>query len=308
MTLQQLEYVLAVDQHKSFSRAAEHCNVTQPTLSAMINKLESELDVRIFDRSIHPIVTTTVGAKIIEKARQVLHQAAIIPDIVAEERNTISGTLRLAVLPTIAPYLVPRFHGSLCQHCPELTVQLIELRTEEIKQALRMGDIDAGILADLGEWPGLRSTSLYYESFFVYAAENENIFTQEVVKASDIVADRLWLLDEGHCFRDQLARFCQMEAVQLNQTSYRMGSMETFMRMVEAGHGVTFIPALAVEQFSPQQMKHVRPFAIPRPTRHVVLTTREDYVRQQVIDRVVERIRQSVPSKMHSLRQAQTLI
>lgn len=308
MTLQQLEYVLAVDQHKSFSRAAEHCNVTQPTLSAMIIKLESELDVRIFDRSIHPIVTTTVGAKIIEKARQVLHQAAIIPDIVAEERNTISGTLRLAVLPTIAPYLVPRFHGALCQYCPELTVQLIELRTEEIKQALRMGDIDAGILADLGEWPGLRSTSLYYESFFVYAAENENIFTQEVVKASDIVADRLWLLDEGHCFRDQLARFCQMEAVQLNQTSYRMGSMETFMRMVEAGHGVTFIPALAVEQFSPQQMKHVRPFAIPRPTRHVVLTTREDYVRQQVIDRVVERIRQSVPSKMHSLRQAQTLI
>lgn len=308
MTLQQLEYILAVDQYKSFSRAAEHCNVTQPTLSAMINKLESELDVRIFDRSIQPLVTTTVGRKIVDKAKHVLQQAAIIPDLVAEERQTITGTFRLAVLPTIAPYLLPRFHRTLSAHTPDLHIQIVELRTEAIKQALRMGEIDAAILADMGEWPGLRSVSLYYESFFVYTSVSEAIYQQELVKTSDIVSERLWLLDEGHCFRSQLERFCQMEHVQINQMAYRMGSMETFMRMVEAGQGTTFIPALAVEQLSEQQRHHVRPFAIPRPTRHIVLTTREDYVRQQLIDLVATHIRQSVPTKMHSLQKAQTLI
>lgn len=308
MTLQQLEYILAVDQYRSFSRAAEHCNVTQPTLSAMISKLESELDVRIFDRSIHPIVTTTVGSKIVEKAKQVLHQAAIIPDLVAEERQVLTGTFRLAILPTIAPYLLPRFHNALCKQCPDLHIQLIEMRTEDCKQALRMGEVDAAILADLGEWPGLKSVSLYYESFFVYTSKDEAIYTQEVVKASDIKGERLWLLDEGHCFRHQLERFCQMESVRLNQMTYHMGSMETFMRMVEAGRGTTFIPALAVEQLSPSQRQHVRPFAIPRPTRHIVLTTQEDYVRQQLIHLVAQSIRNSVPTTMHSLQKAQTLI
>lgn len=242
MTIQQLEYILAVDQFRHFARAAEYCRVTQPTLSAMIQKLEEELGVKLFDRTMQPVCPTRIGEKVIAQARTILTQASQVKDIINEEQGTLTGTFHLGVLPTIAPYLLPRFFPQMMEKYPGLDIRVTEMKTQDIRQALHTGDIDAAILASVLEDTALSEEILFYEQFYGYVSRKEPLFGREVVRTSDITGERLWLLDEGHCFRDQLVRFCQMEAVKLHQMAYRLGSMETFMRMVESGKGITFIP------------------------------------------------------------------
>lgn len=308
MTIQQLEYILAVDQFRHFAKAAEYCRVTQPTLSAMIQKLEDELGVKLFDRAVQPVSPTKVGEKVIAQARVILSETSQVKDIISEEKQSLSGTFRLGVLPTIAPYLLPRFFPQLMEKYPELDVRVTEMKTQDIRQALRDGEIDAAILASILDEPSLSEEILFYEQFFGYVSRKEPLFKHEVIRTSDITGERLWLLDEGHCFRDQLMRFCQMEAVKLNQMAYRLGSMETFMRMVESGKGITFIPELATFQLSAEQKELVRPFAIPRPTRPVVLTTNKDFIRTSLLAVLKDEIRAAVPKEMLSLQAVQFLV
>lgn len=308
MTIQQLEYILAVDHYRHFAKAAEHCRVTQPTLSAMIQKLEDELGVKLFDRSMQPVCPTRVGEKVIAQARTILAQASQVKDIIQEEKCSLSGTFRLGVLPTIAPYLLPRFFPQLMQKHPELDIRVTEMKTHQIREALHKGEIDAAILASLLEDAALSEEILFYEQFFGYVSRKEPLFKHEVIRTADITGERLWLLDEGHCFRDQLVRFCQMEAVKLHQMAYRLGSMETFMRMVESGKGITFIPELAVTQLSAGQQELVRPFAIPRPTRAIVLTTNKDFIRASLLTMLKNEIRAAVPKEMLTLQAVQCLV
>lgn len=308
MTIQQLEYILAVDQFRHFAKAAEYCRVTQPTLSAMIQKLEDELGVKLFDRAMQPVCPTRVGEKVIAQARAVLAQASQVKEIISEEKRSLSGTFRLAVLPTIAPYLLPRFFPQLMEKYPELDVRVTEMKTKDIRQALRDGEIDAAILASLLEDAVLSEEILFYEQFYGYVSRKEPLFKHDVIRTSDITGERLWLLDEGHCFRDQLVRFCQMEAVKLHQMAYHLGSMETFMRMVESGKGITFVPELAVSQLSNEQKELVRPFAIPRPTRPIVLTTNKDFIRGSLLSVLKDEIRAAVPKEMLSLQAVQCLV
>ena len=308
MTIQQLEYILAVDQFRHFAKAAEYCRVTQPTLSAMIQKLEDELGVKLFDRAMQPVCPTRVGEKVIAQARAVLAQASQGKEIIREEKRSLSGTFRLAVLPTIAPYLLPRFFPQLMEKYPELDVRVTEMKTKDIRQALRDGEIDAAILASLLEDAALSEEILFYEQFYGYVSRKEPLFKHDVIRTSDITGERLWLLDEGHCFRDQLVRFCQMEAVKLHQMAYHLGSMETFMRMVEGGKGITFVPELAVSQLSNEQKELVRPFAIPRPTRPIVLTTNKDFIRGSLLSVLKDEIRAAVPKEMLSLQAVQCLV
>ncbi len=308
MTIQQLEYILAVDQFRHFAKAAEYCRVTQPTLSAMIQKLEDELGVKLFDRAMQPVCPTRVGEKVIAQARAVLVQASQVKEIISEEKRSLSGTFRLAVLPTIAPYLLPRFFPQLMEKYPELDVRVTEMKTKDIRQALRDGEIDAAILASLLEDAALSEEILFYEQFYGYVSRKEPLFKHDVIRTSDITGERLWLLDEGHCFRDQLVRFCQMKAVKLHQMAYHLGSMETFMRMVESGKGITFVPELAVSQLSNEQKELVRPFAIPRPTRPIVLTTNKDFIRGSLLSVLKDEIRAAVPKEMLSLQAVQCLV
>lgn len=308
MNLQQLEYILAVDKYRHFAKAAEHCNVTQPTLSMMVQKLEEELGVKLFARDKQPVRPTPVGLKVIEQARAALHQTELIKEIVAEEETTLQGTFRLAVLPTIAPYLLPRFFLKLSERHPHLSICIREMKTVPTLAALQNGDIDAALIATQPNVPGLRSDRLYYEEFFAYVSRNEPIFHKELIRTADIDDERLWLLDEGHCFRDQLMRFCQMEQVKIRQAAYQLGSLETFMRMVESGNGITFIPELATLQLSTEQQELVRRFAIPRPTREITLVTRNDFVRHKVAETLIENIKQSVPREMLSLRAGQKIV
>jgi LysR family hydrogen peroxide-inducible transcriptional activator len=308
MTIQQLEYVLAVDSFRHFARAAEHCHVTQPTLSMMIQKLEDELGLKLFDRTVQPVRPTPAGKKVVEQARKVLYQASLIKDIIAEEEQSVKGSFRLAVLPTIAPYLVPRFFLKLTAKHKDLNIHILEMKTTPTLAALLSGEVDAAIIASRPVESELQGDTLYYEQFYAYVSRNEPVFKNELVRTADIKGERLWLLDEGHCFRDQLVRFCRMEQVRLRQGSYSLGSLETFMRMVENGNGITFIPELALHQLSREQSELVRPFAIPRPTREIVLVTRKDFIRHSISALLIQSIKASVPAAMCALQPFQQVV
>ena len=254
MNIQQLEYILAVDTYRHFAKAAEHCRVTQPTLSMMIQKLEDELGVKLFDRNIQPVCPTPAGRKVIDQARVVLYQTSLIKDIVNEEEQSLKGTFRLAVLPTIAPYLLPRFFQQVSEKHPDLDIRILEMQTAPTTKALLNGEIDAAIIANQPTEVQLQGDILYYEQFYAYVA------------------------------------------------AYRLGSLETFMRMVESGNGVTFIPELATYQLSEQQKELVRPFAIPKPAREIVWVTRKDFIRHSVAGILIESIRKSVPKEMRTLQ------
>lgn len=299
---------MAVDRFRHFARAAEHCRVTQPTLSAMIQKLEEELGVKLFDRAVQPVCPTAVGEKVIGQARIVLSQAAHVKEIISEEKQTVSGIFRLGVLPTISPYLLPRFFPQLIEKYPELDIRVTEMKTHDILQALHAGELDAAIVASRSDDQMLREETLFYEQFYVYVSRSEALFKKDLIRTADVTGERLWLLDEGHCFRDQLVRFCRMEAVKVSQMAYRLGSMETFMRMVESGKGITFIPELALMQLTGGQSELVRPFAIPRPTREIVLVTGKDFIRFSLLAVLKEEILAAVPKEMLSLKSAQYLL
>lgn len=309
MTLQQMEYVLAVDRHRHFGKAAEACHVTQPTLSSMIQKLEEELDAKLFDRARSPVRPTPLGELVIRQLREVMAQVGAVRDVVVENRHSLAGTFRLGILPTIAPYLLPRFFPQLRRDHPEMDIRAREMKTSEVLEALAAGDIDAAIVATVDGLDEFEQTPLFYEAYLGYVSRSSPLFGGEKIRTADLAESKeLWLLGEGHCFRDQMVRFCHMTSARTSQLAYNLGSMETFMRMVESGIGVTFIPALAAEQLGEAQRELVRPFAIPVPTRQVVLLTSRHFVRLALLGALVGSVRASVPPGMLRLDAAQTLV
>ncbi|MDD6891027.1 MAG: hydrogen peroxide-inducible genes activator [Bacteroidales bacterium] len=301
MTLQQLEYIVAVCRMRHFARAAEQCGVTQPTLSAMVQKLEAELGLKLFERSSQQVTPTRIGLRVVEQAEEVLAAAARVKELVDEERHSLAGTFRLGVLPTIAPYLLPRFFPRLRKEHPETDLRVTELKTADICRALREGTLDAAVLVSLPDMEDYEQVPLYYEQFIVYVSREDPLFACRSVRTADLEDEQLWLLDEGHCFRDQLVKFCRLKSAREAQEAYTLGSIETFMRMVEGGQGVTFIPELALEQLSGVQKELVRPFALPIPTRQIVLMTSRDFVRHSLRDLLVENIVRCVPPRMLKL-------
>ena len=293
-----MEYIVAVYRLRHFAKAAEHCGVTQPTLSAMIQKLEQELGVKLFERSSQQVVPTAIGRLVVEQAWRVISRARKIKDIVEEERNALSGVFRIGILPTIAPYLLPRFFTRLMEEYPDIDFRVSEMKTADCKKALARGEIDVAIIVSLGEIEGMEQDSLYFEQFIAYVSESDSLFQSKSIRSADLPGHFLWLLDEGHCFRDQLVKFCNIKSACDSKLTYSLGSIETFMRMVEAGQGITFIPELALDQLTESQKRLVRPFAIPIPTREVVLLTTKTFVRKGIKQMMINEIRDSVPQRM----------
>ena len=308
MTLQQIEYMLAVYRYKHFAKAAEFCHVTQPTLSAMIQKLEEELGIRIFDRKQQPVGPTPIGKQILAQGREVLLSVRKLKEIVEEAKHSLLGTFRIGILPTIAPYLIPRFFPQLMKKYPDMDVRITEMQTEEIKKALRHGDIDVGILALLDDMDAFDDTHLFYEQFFAYVSREDALYRHQVIRTTDLKGEYLWLLDEGHCFSDQLVKFCQLKGASQSKKAYSLGSIETFMRMVESGKGVTFIPELSILQLNESRKEMVRPFAIPIPTRDIVMLTAKDFIRKTLREMLVKEIQKAVPKDMLDLKQTQQRI
>ena len=172
------------------------------------------------------------------------------------------------------------------------------MKTNDIKKALQTGEIDAGIVASLAGMEELQQTPLFYEQFFAYVSREDALFNNEVIRTSDLNGEQLWLLDEGHCFRDQLVKFCDLKSATESKSKYSLGSIETFMRMVENGQGVTFIPELALSQLSDKQMRLVRPFALPIPVRDVVLLTTKTFVRHSMAELIIKSVKDNVPQSM----------
>ncbi len=305
MTLQQLEYVVAVYRFKHFVKAAEYCDVTQPTLSSMIQKLEEELGVKIFDRKKNPIGVTAVGKEIIDQAREVLMSVRRLKERVEEDRQSLLGTFNIGVLPTIAPYLIPRFFPQLMISHPDMDIRITEMQTDDIGKALVHGDIDAGIVSRVSGLDHFNVETLFYEQFYAYVAKGDKLYSHDSIRIADLTGEYLWLLDEGHCFRDQLVKYCQLKAASRSKKAYSLGSIETFMRIVESGKGVTFIPELALQQLTDEQKELVKPFALPVPTREVVMLTSKDFIRQALRQRLIDEIRRSVPAEMLGLRHTQ---
>lgn len=293
-----MEYIVAVYRMRHFAKAAEMCNVTQPTLSSMIQKLEDELGVKIFDRSAQPVTPTPVGKSIIEQSWKVLARARRIKETVEEEKRSLTGTFRIGILPTVAPYLLPRFLPQLMERHPSLRLAVSEMKTNDIKHALARGELDAAVVVSLDNMEHFVKTPLFYEQFLVYVSCGSRLSGLKAVRAADLSGELLWLLDEGHCFRDQLVKFCDIKDTGADNVMYSLGSMETFMRMVESGRGVTFIPELALPQLSDWQRGLVRPFAVPIPVRQVVLLTPKTAVRHALIALIADSIRACVPEGM----------
>jgi len=300
MTLVQLEYIVAVDTWRHFATAAAKCFVTQPTLSMQIHKLEEELGVKLFDRSKVPVVPTVEGMEIIRQARVVLKETERLGEIIRERKGEMVGEIRLGILPTLAPYLLPLFLNSFLQRYPSIRLNITELTTEAIVERLKKNLLDAGLLATPLHEPGMFEQPLFYEEFVVYVSPAEPAYRKRYVLADDIDVRHLWLLEEGHCMRSQIMHLCEFKSrVQgVNNLHYEAGSIETLKKMVELHDGITILPELALADLTPQQQKWVRHFKAPAPVREISLVTHRNFVKQRILEALREQILQSIPPRM----------
>ncbi|HNZ61651.1 MAG TPA: LysR substrate-binding domain-containing protein [Paludibacteraceae bacterium] len=296
MTLQQLEYILAVYKTGHFMKAAELCQVTQPTLSAMIQKLEEELDCKIFDRSQHPIQATEMGEKIIRQAQIILYQANQLKEMLLKEKESVSGNLNLAIIPTIASYLLPRFIALFRNDYPDVSLKITEMRTETIIQKLKTAEIDMAILATPLNMPDLLEIPIYYEKFIAYISPGESIYELKELSANNLPLEHLWVLEEGHCFRNQIFNFC--DQMKVHNYMYEAGSIETLVKIVDINGGYTVIPELHVDSLTQEQKKNLRNIVQPEATREISIVIRDDYVREGLLNAVADSLKKIIPPHM----------
>ena len=214
------------------------------------------------------MVPTAVGRIVVEQARELLNGARRLREQVDEQQSTVCGEFSVAVLPTIAPYLLPRFLPEFSRKYPQIDLQISEMKTADVKRALLKGEIDAAIVAQLSELEEFNADTLFFEQYFVYASPSSELHDRDSIRTADLREVPLWLLDEGHCFRDQLVNFCHLKSARRSQRSYHLGSIETFMRMVESGLGATFIPELSTFQLSEEQKRLVPSLAVGADSRN----------------------------------------
>ena len=299
MTLQQLEYIVALDKTRHFVRAAEMCGVTQPTLSAMIQKLEDELDCRIFDRSSHPIVPTEVGAMILQQTQVVMFNAHQLRENVLTQKGSVTGSLSLAIIPTVAPYLLPELITLFRRDYVDISLKISEMRTETIIEKLHSAEIDMAILSTPLDDPKILEVPLYYEKFVAYISPNEPLYLQDEVSTNDMQLDHLWVLEEGHCLRNQVFNFCKNKT---HSAIYEAGSIDTLVKIVDRNGGYTVIPELHINLLTDVQKQHLRKIVRPEATREIALVIRHDYVREGLMNAVANSIKQIIPQHMLDAR------
>jgi len=299
MTLVQLEYIVAVDTYRSFVGAAEKCFVTQPTLSMQVQKLEEMLNVKIFDRSKQPVVPTEIGTQIIEQARIVLQESQKIKEIISDQQQEVTGELKVGIIPTVAPYLLPKVIAAMMEKYPDLNLVIWEYTTEDIIHHLKTGVLDCGIMATplgdnaIGELP------LYYENFVTYISKNSKLYKKKTIDADDLEDENIWLLNEGHCMRSQVLNICRStKQNRLQGLTYNTGSVETLIRMVDMNNGATLLPELALEELSSRQLSKVRYFKSPEPVREISLATHKNFFKKRMLNALKEEILAVIPKTM----------
>lgn len=293
MNIQQLEYIVALDIYRNHVKAANHCNVTQPTLSMMVKKLEEELNVKIFDRSAQPLKPTPTGEMIISKARQILQEIKNLKEFIRDEKDSIEGEFRLGVIPTLAPYLLPKFLNSFLEKNPGTSFTVTEMQTQDILDYLKTDRLDLAILVTPLDDKEIREIPIFYEPILLYTSEHLNYFKQEKINLKSLSLESLWLLEEGHCFRGQVMNLCSAkERKSANRLNYQSGSFETLKAMIDNDYGYTLIPEMAVNVKS----KHVKRFVEPEPVREISLAVHTGFVKEALLHKIREAILKVIPA------------
>lgn len=309
MNLHQLEYIIAVDTYRHFVRAAEKTFVTQPTLSMMIQKLEEELGILIFDRSKQPVVPTVEGKEVIHRAKQIIADVNRLKEFAHSLQHEITGELRLAVIPTLAPYLLPLFLKSFAAQHPQLKITIRELATDSIIHSLKSGETDIGLLATPLNDLKLEEHPVFDEEFFAYTAQGERAAKKKYLLPNDIDLSRLWLLEEGHCLRNQVLDLCELKRKDFenDQLQYQTGSIETLKNLVDHHQGTTILPHLATLGLSKKQKEKLREFADPKPVRQISLVVNKNFHRTRLLQSLKKEIEKHLPDVIGKTRKKKVL-
>jgi len=296
MTLQQMKYIVAINRYRSFAKASESCGISQPTLSAMLVKLEEELDVRIFERSNKSVTPTAIGEKIIRQAERTLAESERIVWIADEEKGGIAGTLSLSVGPTIAPYILPQFIKHHVADYPSIKLSVQEMKASTMLNELLLGHLDAGIAISGNTRQGVLEIPLYTEKFMVYISEN-CWRKLPVFKPENLEHEKMWVMREAQCLRESAFSFCKAKAK--GKQIYEAGSMETLIRIVDENGGFTIIPEMHLPFLSDRQRENVRPIeGNYLSQRRISLYIREDYIRQAMLNTITNTLIKFMPKGM----------
>lgn len=290
MTIIQLEYLLAVANCGSFSQAAEHCFVTQPSLSMQVKSLEEELGVVLLDRSKKPVVPTEAGEVVLEQVRETLRSFNYIREAVHELKGETAGKLRLGVIPTIAPYLMHRFMPTFVKEYPKVELEISEMKTADIVEALKRDQLDAALVAGGTCGEGIQEHDLFNDRFWLYVSPENPLFERSNVRIEDIDLKDLVILSAGNCMRDQIIELCQAKRQMPSHFSFESGSLETLMRIVDCTQSLTIIPEMAIDFIPENRRDRVKQLAKGATSRKISVAVRRTYVKGSIIKALNETI------------------
>lgn len=292
MNLQQLEYIIALDKLKSFSKAADACFITQATLSTMVKKLEEELDIVLFDRKTNPILTTDCGKEIIEEAKNAVFHASKLKEISASVKGKIEGELKVGIIPTIASSLLKRIIPDMMLKYPKLKLTIFEITTPNILQQIKLGLIDVGIVSTPLNIPEIEEEILYYEKLLVYGNTNND---KNYLIPEEISKEKIWLLEEGNCLRDQIINLCQLKRKKIEQNlTFQPNTFETLLGFVDTLDGLTLIPELYFLDLSDEKKQKVIQFQSPIPVREVSVVFHRPYVKLRLVNCLIQEIKEKI--------------
>ena len=308
MTLVQLEYIVALDALKHFAKAAAHCHITQPSLSMQVQKLEEELGVQIFIRT-NPVTTTETGQIVIDQSKRILAEARMMQQLIQQEKNIVAGTLKIGIIPTLAPYLLPQFLQAFIKQYPQVRLSIHELTTENIVRQLKNGSLDAGIMATPLNTAELKEEFLFNEEFVAYVSRKEKLFYKKYLLPDDINVHSMWLLEEGHCLRNQVMNLCalQKDASIEKHFDYAAGSIETLKHFVDKNGGITLLPELATYNMNSTKKNMLRYFKSPAPVREISLVTLKTFTKTRLIHILKQSIMESLPPQMEQKKKVDVI-
>ncbi|MCG8577190.1 MAG: LysR substrate-binding domain-containing protein [Flavobacteriales bacterium] len=303
MTLQQLEYVIALDNYKHFVKAAEHCLVSQPNLTIQLKKLEDEIGIKIFDRDSKPLKTTTAGEQFLIKVRQIIREVNELKEFVSTEKESIAGEFTLGIIPTLAPYLLPKFLPHFVKNNPNTFLNIKELTTDQIIDQLNRGTLDMGILATPLNVNSIREIPLFYEPFILYLPDDHPYKKEKEMSAAKLEMDDLLLLTEGHCFREQALQLCRnQETEEKKEFNFQSGSIEALKGLVKQKMGYTLIPELSVN--AEVDNDYTLRFSAPEPVREVSIVVHNSFPKEALIEHLRNEVQDALPEYLEKARRA----
>ncbi|WP_304232106.1 hydrogen peroxide-inducible genes activator [Jiulongibacter sediminis] len=298
MTISQIQYLIAVAKHKNFSKAAAECFISQPALSMQIKQLEDELGGKLFDRSKNPLMLTPMGEKAVNQAEITYYEFKKL-SCLAEDNQEPSGEITLGIIPTLAPYLLPIFIKEYTKKYPRVKLNIRELTTAEIIEEITNYNLDTALLATPLHHQELIEIPLFYERMLAYVSPESSLYQKEYAIASEIDPNELWLLEEGHCLRSQILKLCELrnQSEMSSNITFKAGSVETLMRLVDNYQGITIVPELATVHLGEISKAKLRNFLKPEPTREISLIHHQYCSKQSIINSLEESIRGQIPDK-----------